>query len=389
MPLTIDRLFEPFSFSEFHDVYYEKKPLLIKRQSPAFYDDLLTLEKINEHIGEDHLPSTAYRMVHDGNELDVKDFTYPNSSVNNRGEAATVDKDALFAKWYEGWSILIMQYESPAVLRLRHALERAFHGSALARVFLTPRNAQGFTPHWDLDEGFVLQFAGTKDWVVYDSPITLPGRRQHFYSKDWTRVEPTLTATLEPGDLLYMPRGFVHEAHARDTVSGHITITLRTTTYADLLWEIANNADVDPWLRKSLPSDFQSVASNDEFLRHVHRFFDNADLPAYIERLHSDFTDDLAPDAKDRLADYVKLPSVGADSRFHMRSVVNHELTNGGEHVVLTFHRKSLKFPAAAAESIRCMIASGEFTVSTLPGNCDDNLALCRTLVQEGFLGIV
>jgi hypothetical protein len=388
MPLTVDRLIEPLSFSEFHDTYYEKKPFLVQRASHAYYADLLTLEEINEHIGEDHLPSTAFRVVRDGQELDPKDFTYPGSSFNNRGDAATVDKDLLFAKWYEGYSIIIMQYESPAMVRLRHDLERVFHGTAVAHIYLTPRNAQGFIPHWDPSDTFILQISGTKDWMVYDSPIPLPTSRQRPYAGAWTRVEPTMTVTLEPGDFLYLPRGFVHEARARDAVSGHITITVHPYRYADLLWTIADNADVDPWLRRSLPADLRSAAFQEEFLRHVHQFFDNADLPAYIESMDSDFMEDLVPDAKDRLADYVKLPSINAGSRFRLRSVVSHELTNGGEHAVLTFHRKSLQFPAAAAESLRRMIEAGEFTVSALPGNCEDNLALCSTLVQEGFLGI-
>jgi hypothetical protein len=388
MPLTIDRLLGPLSFSEFRDTYYEKKPLLIQRASHAYYADLLTLEELNDYIGEDHLPSSAFRIVRDGRELDPKDFTYPESSFNNRGAAATVDKDLLFAKWYEGYSILIMQYESSAMVRLRHDLERAFHGTALAHIYLTPRNSQGFTPHWDTADTFILQISGTKEWMVYDSPIVLPTRRQRPHAEEWTRVEPTLTATLEPGDFLYMPRGFVHEARARDSVSGHITITVHPYRYVDLLWTIADNADVDPSLRKSLPPDIRSAAFQEEFLRRVSEFFDNADLPAYIDSMHGDFTDDLVPDAKDRLADYVKLPSIGAETRFRRRSVVGHELTNGGGHAILTFHRKSLQFPAAAAESIRCMIDAGEFTVSALPGNSEDNLAWCSRLVQEGFLGI-
>src|ERR1043166_8514105 len=101
MTLTLHQLLEPFSFSAFLDAHYEKKPLLIKRQSPSYYVDLLTLEEINAHIGEDHLPSTAFRLARDGQELDVEDFTYPEPSINNRGESATVDKDMLFAKWYE------------------------------------------------------------------------------------------------------------------------------------------------------------------------------------------------------------------------------------------------------------------------------------------------
>ena len=56
---------------------------------------------------------------------------------------------------------------------------------------------------------------------------------------------------------------------------------------------------------------------------------------------------------------------------------------------MLTFHRKELTFPAAAAQSLRVMIDGGEFAVSALPGDGDENLALCSTLVREGFLTIV
>jgi ribosomal protein L16 Arg81 hydroxylase len=389
MPLTMDRLLEPFSVSEFLDAYYEKQPLLVKRQSPAHYDDLLTLEELNEHLGERHLPSTAFRLARDGKELDVADFTYPEFSANNRGRSATVDKDLLFAKFYDGYTIIIMQYESAAMLRLRHVLERAFHGWAEAHIYLTPANAQGFSPHWDTQDTFILQFTGAKDWVIYDSPITLPTRQQRLTEGGWTRREPTFTATLEPGDLLYLPRGFVHEATSRDSVSGHITFGVQTDTYADLLWTIADNACADAWLRQSLPADFRSTSFHEEFLRRVHEFLDHADVPAYVERMHGDLAENRMPDGKDRLIDYVKLPSVDADSRFRLRSAVSHELTNGGDDVVLTFDRKSLKFPAAAAESIRCMIAAGEFTMRALPGNCEENLATCSTLVREGFLGIV
>lgn len=391
MSLTMDRLLAPFSSSEFHDTFYEKEPLLIKRQSPAYYEHLVTLEDINVHLGEGHLSSTALRLARDGTELDAAEFTYPDSAANSHWARGTVDKDSLFSKFYEGYSIIIQEFErhSAPMLRLRHDLERSFHATVLAHVYLTPRNAQGFVAHWDTHDTLILQFTGVKDWAVYDSPILLPTRQQPVYPEEWCRVEPTLTATLEPGDLLYIPRGFVHEARTRDTVSGHVTVSLQTQTYADLLRSIADNAHADPWLRKSLPVNFHSVASDDEFLGHVHEFFDNADLPAYLERMHEDFAEGRLPDATNRLADYVNLPSISAGSRFRLRSVVCHELTNGGGQAVLTFHGKSLKFPAAAAESIRFMVGAREFEVSAMPGDSDDNLAWCSMLVREGFLSIV
>jgi hypothetical protein len=390
LPLSMDRLLEPFSFSAFYDAWYEKKPLLIKRQSPAFYASLLTLDDVNEHIGRAHLSTPALRLARNGEEIDASDYTYPSSSPNSHWLDATVDKELLFAKFHEGYTIILMEHEqhSAAMLRLRHEVERAFHAPVRTHVYLTPRNAQGFSPHWDPTNVFVLQFTGTKEWAIYDSPVTLPTDRQLLYPGEWTRVEPTLTATLEPGDLLYIPRGFVHEAHSGDAVSGHVTLELQALTYADLLRQIAGNADADPWLHRPLPIDYRSVASSDEFLRHVHAFFDNADLPASIERVHEDFANDRLPDATDRLADYVNLPRLGAASRLQIRSVVCHELSNGGGKAVFRFDRKTLELPASAARSIRFMVQAREFAVSALPGSRKANLALCGTLVREGFLTI-
>jgi ribosomal protein L16 Arg81 hydroxylase len=371
---TVDRLLEPFSFTQFCEAYYERQPLLIKRKSPSHYGDLLTVEALNAHLGEAAMLSTELRLVRNGEQIAEADLAWPDSSDNTRFADDAADKEMIFARFYEGYSLIISSYERhcAAVLHLRHDMERVFHSPAMTYVFLTPRNAQGFRAHQDGEDTFVLQIAGTKHWTVFDGS-----------------GKPMITTTLEPGDFLYLPGGFVHEARCADAVSAHITFTLEKYTYANLLRQIADNAHASAWLRRSLPIDVRSGRSNAAFLRHVHQFFDDADLPAYLERMHSDFAEDCLPDSSNRLADYVKLPSIGAGSRFRRRGGLWPELTNGGEQVVLTFQRKELAFPAAAADSLRVMIDGGEFAASALPGNGDENVALCRTLVREGFLTIV
>lgn len=386
----MERLLEPFSFRAFYNGWYEKKPLLIKRRSPDFYASLLTLDEVNEHIGRAHLSAPAVRLARDGEELAGPDFTYPSSSPNSHFLDATVDKELLFAKFYDGYTIVLAEHEqhSAAMLRLRHDVERAFQSPVRTHVYLTPRNAQGFSPHWDPTNVFILQFTGTKEWMIYDSPVTLPTERQLLYPGEWTRVEPTLRAMLEPGDLLYIPRGFVHEGHSGEAVSGHVTLEMRSLTWADLLRQIADNAEVDPWLRRPLPIDYLGVAANGDFLRHAHEFFDNADLPAYIERVHEDFADGRLSDATDRIADYVKLPQMGVRSRLQVRSGVCHELSRGGGKTVLRFDRKTIDLPPSAGQSVRFMMKAREFAIGALPGGRRANFALCRKLVREGFLTI-
>lgn len=345
---TVSRLLEPFSFAQFCDAYYEKQPLLIRRRSPSYYDGLLSLEALNAQLG-----SAELQLVRNGERLD--------------------DAESVFARLYDGDPVAISSYErhSAAVLHLRHDLERHFHAPVVTTVFLTPRNAREADADAEGIDTFILQFAGMRKWSVRDGS----GKR-------------VMTVTLKPGDFLYVPGDFVREARSTDAMSGHLELGLEKYTYADLLRQIADNAQASVWLRKSLPADLRSVL-NGRFLREVHRFFDHADLPAYLERMHSDFAEERLPDSADRLADYVKLPSISGASRFRRRTGLWPELTNGGGQVVLRFHQKELEFPAAAAKSIRFMIDADDFVASALPGNAAENLALCSTLVREGFLTIV
>jgi len=37
-----------------------------------------------------------------------------------------------------------------------------------SNAYLTPAGSQGFAPHYDDVEAFVLQLEGSKDWKLYD-----------------------------------------------------------------------------------------------------------------------------------------------------------------------------------------------------------------------------
>jgi hypothetical protein len=61
-------------------------------------------------------------------------------------------------------------------------------------------------------------------------------------------------AELGPGDVLYLPRGFIHAARAQASVSLHLTIGVLAHTVADVVHDLVRRAlDADPGLRRSLP----------------------------------------------------------------------------------------------------------------------------------------
>ena len=82
----------------------------------------------------------------------------------------------------------------------------------------------------------VLQLVGSKEWKVYETvpvPYPYPGEEA---GKDGNSIPQQvldgrlcIDVTLQPGDVLYMPRGFVHEARSpTNALSFHVTIALAT-----------------------------------------------------------------------------------------------------------------------------------------------------------------
>src|SRR5689334_5241024 len=120
-----------------------------------------------------------------------------------------------------------------------------------------------------------------------------------------------MTATLQPGDLLYIPKGFVHDARSTDSLSGHVTLGLTQHTYADVLRLLVDKIDEAPEFRDSLPfgSGARGVDAS-EFADRVTRFFARADVPAAVRHLYDQFRNTRAADASDGLLDYVRLPAL-------------------------------------------------------------------------------
>ena len=122
---------------------------------------------------------------------------------------------------------------------LLHVLERHWNCAVGCNAYLTPANAQGFAPHSDDVDVFVLQLEGRKTWRVYPPGAGDQEVWPRISSRDFEPRElPKPTEVhLEPGDLLYLPRGTIHAAVSdRDSHSLHATIsTGHRTTWADFI----------------------------------------------------------------------------------------------------------------------------------------------------------
>ncbi|DBA03316.1 TPA: hypothetical protein N0F65_011675 [Lagenidium giganteum] len=255
--LLFEWLIYPVTLEDFYANYWEKRPLAIKRKLPKYYDGWFSKDEINR-ILEDH-------TLEYGADLDLTKYVDETRHTLNAPGAATSKQ--VWKHFDDGCSVRLLcpQKFSDPLWRLLSILEHEWGCMAGANTYLTPKNTQGFAPHYDDIEAFLLQVEGTKHWKIYaplDEARTLPRYSSGNFAQNEVGT-PILEVDLEEGDLLYFPRGFVHQAKSsKEHHSLHVTLsTGQQNTIGNFLELLlpeavaaAINNNVE--LRRSLPRDY-------------------------------------------------------------------------------------------------------------------------------------
>lgn len=243
---------DKISIDKFFRDHWEKAPLLVSgRKVENYYKNLITSQLIDQILRDNFIEYTK--------NIDITSYTDGQRETHNpEGRALP---QVVWDYYQNGCSVRFLNPQSyiRELQNLNANLQELFGCFVGANTYLTPPNSQGFAPHYDDIEAFILQLEGKKQWKVY-APRT-PGEHLPRYSSPNFRQEdigsPTLEAVLCPGDLLYLPRGYIHQA---STVPGQHSLHVTISVYQRTAW-------VD-LLEKALPKALQAAAAADvEFRR--------------------------------------------------------------------------------------------------------------------------
>jgi len=124
-------------------------------------------------------------------------------------------------------------------------VERHCSSPAKANLYLTPSNGRGFEAHYDTHDVLLLQLQGRKEWKIFDAPVELPLAGQGVN----TSVHPIgalqLAITLDEGDTLYIPRGYMHEGRCCEEASLHATLGITAIRWSDVVMEAVGQLCLD------------------------------------------------------------------------------------------------------------------------------------------------
>jgi len=270
-------MISPVTTSEFYDTYWEKKPIHITRSDTSYYKSLFSTKALDKIIREQ-------RVIY-GKNLDITSYDGKRETHNPDGR---VYPAVLWDFYNNGCSVRLLNPQTfhNGVWRLCATLQDHFQNMVGANVYLTPPGTQGFAPHWDDVEVFMLQLEGKKHWKIYgprNPDETLPRTSSGNFEQDEVGT-PIIETDLLPGDMIYMPRGTIHQGNCLpESHSLHITISAyQMNSWTDLLEKLLPAAleaasQKDKEFREGLPRDFllnMGIAHEDKTSHQRNKFVD-------------------------------------------------------------------------------------------------------------------
>lgn len=244
------------------------------QDNPRHWMHMLSLRQVQALLRRTH-PRPA-RWLHD---VDATRYVDGRRMALAEG-AGDVDVAATWQAFRrEGYSLRLVhpQQWHRAAYELCAHLQEYFGFPVGCSSYLTPAATQGFPPHYDDVEIFVLQLEGRKRWRLYHRPDegTAPSPRVTTEFSQAALGEPFRELVLEAGDVMYFPRGVVHQAVADPTApSLHLTFsTYQRHTWRDLLaLALAHDtsataalsalaAEGPGWVHSDLPLDIMATPS--------------------------------------------------------------------------------------------------------------------------------
>ncbi|GAA2088813.1 cupin domain-containing protein [Actinomadura alba] len=378
-------LLHPYKIDVYLRTYFEQRPLHIHRANSEHYGELLTVVQLGNLIASGLFRHPSIRLVRDEVPLPPQSYIREISAPGG-ARVAAIDPQRVMSAYRDGCTVVcpaINRYWRPLALLCR-GLEAESGYDVQANAYLTPPASVGFAPHWDSHDVLVVQLQGAKRWFVFDRPQ----RRLPLDDEVCRSAETTGEFTeigLDQGDLLYVPRGHVHQAASLDSESLHVSITVKPPSWYDVLrTALDERVRSDPSLRAAAPFGYL----NDQIL-------EDGDAAAPTAA-GLDLTNALRATADRFVLGRLTYPSGLFDladrhvaGPLRPRPDLIFRVSEVGERVKLLFPGGgTLEFPAAFATALRYVAAAKHVTIDSVAAFLPPPEAehLLAELVDHGLL---
>ncbi len=256
---SLDQVLAPVTPEAFLAEYRGRKPLHVPG-APGKFASVMSWEILSGQLNQTSIWSrNSLNVVLDGTTVPPRQYCRPAVDRDGR-DYLMVELELLLPLLRRGASLVTNDIADlgPGLKAAARTLEADLGGKAQANLYCSWLSHQGFGSHFDTHEVYVLHVAGEKTWNIYGKHFDDPVAHTYFKTlgdefHEAHKGPITLQARLKPGDLLYLPRGWYHDALASSEATLHVAFGLTTAIGLDLVSLLFERAVHDPLCRASLP----------------------------------------------------------------------------------------------------------------------------------------
>jgi bifunctional lysine-specific demethylase and histidyl-hydroxylase MINA len=254
-----DESLAPVGLERFLAEYEGKKPLHLKGR-PDKFADVMTFAKLADILSQATIWSQSSLML----VLDKKPIAAASycASAPGRdgGQVMRPDPDKVQEYLRRGATLIAndVDHLNAGMTAFAHAMEQALGGKVQGNLYLSSRRRQGFAAHFDTHDVYAVHVEGTKTWHVYEGRAADPIAHLMFKSygqehHDKAKGALLMDVHMEPGDLLYLPRGQYHDAIADEGGAVHIAFGITYPIGLDVVTMLFERMMHEPIFRANLP----------------------------------------------------------------------------------------------------------------------------------------
>lgn len=289
---TLDDLLHPITRDRFDADYNDRKPLHIPALEGAPKRALLNWGVFNALLDQSSIwTAQSLKMVFNGQPIPPEQYCV--AARSQSGSTLRPSPARVQTLLAMGASLIAgdVQELTPELRAFSHRLARDFAGLVGANVYCSFGGVQAFDTHFDLHHVFAVQVEGEKTWRLYenraDVPVSFPvddAETRLWFAQ--TRGKLMTEVRMRPGDMLYLPRGWYHDALATEGASLHVTFSV-SPLYGRVLFGLLEAAAMqDPAFRQWLaPGDSDPDRLGKQLADLGRRLADLSALPAFRDEV--------------------------------------------------------------------------------------------------------
>jgi ribosomal protein L16 Arg81 hydroxylase len=400
-------LIDCITCSAFASDFWQKAPFRVERSDQTNYRPLFQREDLEAIIKAVAAYSpTEIHLIRRSKNGDVK--------VNREG-AEYRDAEETLAT---GGSVRVESVERvwPGIRASCNRLQQFFGSPCTANIYWSPYSAQALSKHFDLHDVIVIQVLGSKGWRLFEPPQHIPiqsvpllafeytcrGKGYRRTAADVQRVLYEVAASavaqefvIRANDMLYIPRGHIHEAFTTTEESVHLTFGIHSVTVLDLLTvALGQAAHREAWLRQALPAEYHF---REDLQMHVVRLLNdnlsnlgdlvdvrsalNELLTSMHEKHHEQSRSDFRTSGRSK---------VTPDQIVYLRSDIFASTSSQDGRLILKAADRKITLPAIARPVIERLLNGVPIRVRDLLTLADGSLInrVLETLLAEGILSV-